>query len=198
MDDDRPVPASEAPDAAVPAPEAPVSEGSAPAAPVSEVSVAEAPASEAPASEASDPESDPDPESADEDEHGNGLAKGSIAAAGERLGQRVAQVGEAAGDRVTHAGEAAGQRVILAGEAAEGTIADAQTRAAQAKQRIAAQAGELAERIRHTTPAAVRERGARVVEAVRKHRRGALAGSAVVGIAAAKRRRGKRSGDGEP
>jgi len=110
-------------------------------------------------------------------------------------GERVAHVGEAAGTRVAHVGEAAGQRVILAGEAAEGTVADAQTRAAQAKQRIARQAGALAERVRRTTPASVRERGARAVQAVRKHRRSAIASSAVFGIVTAARRRGKRSDD---
>jgi len=146
----------------------------------------------------------------------NGLPHGSIAAVGERLGQRVAQVGEAAGDKVTHAseaaadrvhhvgevagqkvahaGEAAGQRVILAGEAAEGTVAEAQTRAAHATRRIAEQAGRLTGRIRRSAPAPVRERGARTVEAVRKNPRKVFAGSALVGLMAAIRLRGKRSG----
>ncbi|HZU54502.1 MAG TPA: hypothetical protein VFA06_01410, partial [Actinocrinis sp.] len=148
-----------------------------------------------------------------------GLPKGSIAAVGERLGQRVAQVSEAAGDkvahvgevaaariaqvggaaaeRVAHVGEAAGQRVILAGEAAEGTAVDAQTRAAQAKERITRQAGELARRIRHSTPPPVREKGSRAVDVVKKHPRETAVGSAIIGLVAVIRRRGKRSGSGE-
>lgn len=147
---------------------------------------------------------------------GNGLPRGSIAAVGERLGQRVAHVGEAAGDkvahvgvaagdrmhhasevageRVAHAGEAAGQKVILAGEAAEGTVAEAQTRAVHAKRRLAEQTGAMVARIRRSTPTPVREKGARAVQAVRRNRK-AFAGSALVGIVAVIRRRGRRSGD---
>lgn len=158
-------------------------------------------------------------EAANAEAEQSGLPKGSIAAVGERLGQRVAQVSEAAGDKVAHAGEvaaarvaqvggaagekvahageAAGQRVILAVEAAEGTVTDAQTRAAQAKQRISQQAGQLASRIRHSTPPPVREKGARAVDAVKKHPRETAVGSALVGLVAVIRRRGKRSGSGE-
>jgi len=136
-----------------------------------------------------------------------GQPRGSIAAVGERLGQRVAHVGEAAGDRVqhagevagqrvAHAGEAAGQRVILASEAAEGTVVEAQTRAAHATQRITEQAGQLAGRIKHSALAPARQQGARAVQAVRKNRRTVFAGSALVGLMAAIRRRGKRSGGG--
>jgi hypothetical protein len=151
------------------------------------------------------------------DGKGNGLPHGSIAAIGERLGQQVAHVSEAAGDkvahagevagervhhagevageRVAHAGEAAGQKVILAGEAAEGTVAEAQTRVVHAKRRLVEQAGVMAERLRRSTPTPVREKGARAAEAVRKNRRKAFAGSALVGIAAVVRRRGRRSND---
>ena len=147
-------------------------------------------------------------EEASQGGEGGGLPRGSIAAVGERLGQRVAQIGESAGDkvaraaeiageRVAHAGEAAGQKVILASEAAEGTVADAQTRAVQAKQRLTEQVGHLAKRVRGSAPEPVREKGARAAEAVRKNPRKALAGSAsaLVGIVAAVRRRGRRAGD---
>jgi hypothetical protein len=218
MDNDHPVPPEQTA-VAEPAPEAtpesvpeaaPEAVAAVPDEPASDEAAsaesAPAPASEAPASE----------ELASENGQTDGLPKGSIAAVGERLGQRVAQISEAAADRVTHAsevagkqvshagevagsrvahaGEAAGQRVILAGEAAEGTVADAQTRAAKAKRRIVTQAGALAGRIRRTTPAALREKGTRAVQAVRSHRRSAIAGSAIFGIAAA-RRRGKHSDD---
>jgi hypothetical protein len=209
MDNDRPVP-TEQTAVAEPAPEA--TPESVPEA----VAVPEA-APEAVVPEAAAPEAVVPEAAAEEDGQKDGLPKGSIAAVGERLGQRVAQISEATADRVTHAGEvagkqvshagevagsrvahvgeAAGQRVILAGEAAEGTVADAQTRAAQAKRRIVTQAGSLAERIRRTTPAALREKGTRAVQAVRNHRRSAIAGSAMFGIAAAARRRGKHSDD---
>lgn len=133
----------------------------------------------------------------------DGLPRGSIAAVGEKLGQRVAHisetagdkvahVGELAGERVAHAGEAAGQKVILASEAAEGTVAEAQTRAVQAKKRMAEQVGHLTRRVRSSTPEPVREKGARVAEVVRKNP-GKIAGSALVGLMAVVRRRGRNS-----
>jgi hypothetical protein len=135
-----------------------------------------------------EPGAEPEPETETVDAAESALPKGSIAAVGERLGQRVAHVGEAAGDKLAHAGEVAGERMTHASETAGGrTVADAQTRAAQAKRRIGEQAGELAERVRRSAPAGVRERGARAVQAVRKHRR-AIAGSAVMGLVAVRRR----------
>lgn len=153
----------------------------------------------------------------DEDASDDTIPRRSIAAVGERLGQRVAQVSEAAGDKVAHAtevagervhhagevagervahvGEAAGQKVILASEAAEGTVAEAQTRAAHATRRLVEQTGQLAKRIRRSTPAPVREKSAKAVESVRKNPRKAFAGSALVGIVAAVRRRGRNSDD---
>ncbi|HEU5356173.1 MAG TPA: hypothetical protein VFU65_17000 [Actinocrinis sp.] len=173
---------------------------------------------EADSTAAADSAAEADPDT-DAEARQSGLPKGSIAAVGERLGQRVAQASEAAGDKVAHvgevaaarvaqvggaagekvahAGEAAGQRVILAVEAAEGTVTDAQTRAVQAKERITRQAGQLANRIRHSAPPPVREKGARAVDVVKKHPRETAVGSALVGLVAVIRRRGKRSGNGE-
>jgi hypothetical protein len=153
----------------------------------------------------------------DEDANDTTMPRRSIAAVGERLGQRVAQVSEAAGDKVAHAtevagermhhagevagervahvGEAAGQKVILASEAAEGSVAEAQTRAAHATRRLVEQTGQLAKRIRRSTPTPVREKSAKAVESVRKNPRKAFAGSALVGIVAAVRRRGRNSDD---
>lgn len=170
-----------------------------PEAVASESVASEAAATQAPASEAevasAQAEAEAEEEASQAGQDG-GLPRGSIAAVGERLGQRVAQISETAGDKVAHAGEAAGQKVILASEAAEGTVAEAQTRAVEAKQRIAEQVGHLAKRVRRSTPEPVRETGARAVEAVRKNPRKAFAGSsALVGIVAAVRRIGRRSGD---
>ena len=153
----------------------------------------------------SETEAEPEAEAQRESGEENGLPHGSISAVGERLGQRVAQVSETAGDkmahagevvgeRVAHVGEAAGQKVILASEAAEGTVAGAQTRAVQAKQRIVEQVGHLGRRIRTSTPAPVREKGARAVDVVRKNPRKVFAAPAVVGLVAAMRRLGRRSG----
>jgi vacuolar-type H+-ATPase subunit H len=120
--------------------------------------------------------------------------------AGEVAADRVHRAGEVAGERVAHASEAAGQKVILASEAAEGTVAEAQTRAVHAKNRIVEQAGHLGERIRKSTPTQVRETGTRAVDVVRKNPRKVFAGagSALVGLVTAVRRRGRRSGgDGD-
>lgn len=189
----------------------------APAAPAAETELAQPEAeaeAHAEAQAATESESDTEIEAA----QGNGQPRGSISSVGERLGQRVAQVSEAAGDKVAHAGEvagervhhasevagervahvgeAAGQKVILASEAAEGTVAEAQTRAVQAKKRIAEQVGHVTRRIRSSAPTPIRENSERVVEAVRKNPRKAFAGSALVGgIMAAVRRRGRHSDD---
>ena len=179
----------------------------APAAPAAETELAQPePEAEAnaEAQAATETESDTEIEAA----QGNGQPRGSISSVGERLGQRVAQVSEAAGDKVAHAGEvagervahvgeAAGQKVILVSEAAEGTVAEAQTRAVQAKKRIAEQVGHVTRRIRSSAPTPIRENSERVVEAVRKNPRKAFAGSALVGgIMAAVRRRGRHSDNG--
>jgi hypothetical protein len=142
------------------------------------------------------------------------LPEASIAAVGERLGQRVAQASEAVGDKVAHvgeaaaqrvaqvgetagqrlaqAGEAAGQRVILVGENAEHTVIDAQARIWQAARRVAGHAEELFGKARRSVLPPVREKGSQVAQSVRQHPRETAAGSAFVGLVAVVRRRRKR------